>query len=241
MLVLLLACSGDDDDDDKVAPPRPEPGELQVGVGHVRMPVPLGIGTAGYGGFGVTADPTPFSKIYPGTTRIHQHPDFKAIAVSRGEGFELVFLRIDIVGVCPQPRRAAVLELEERTGRALDDALIIGATHTPSGPGRVAQGGGVYDLVTDEFFPEFYEGVVDAMADAVELALADLRPGRVGYTFASASDAHDDRRCEDGLDYTNDALPMIAVEQEGELRGLLLAYAIHGTVLGIDQLTLSAD
>lgn len=221
--------------------PAPEgPGALRVGVARVRMPVPVGIGTAGYGGF-TQSNATPFSELYPGTTGLFQHPDFEALAVSRGDGYTVVFLRSDTVGIFQQLRRAVVLEVEARTGQDLDDGLLIGATHTHSGPGRVIDGGGVYDLITDRFFPEFYAGVIDAMADAVELALADLKPGRLGLGRADTNEGHDDRRCEDGLDHENGALPIVALEQEGRVVGVLLSYAVHGTVLGLEDLTLSED
>lgn len=237
LVVWSMGCSGDPTPE----PPAPAPGPLRVGSARVRMPVPLGIGTVGYGGFTVSADPTPFAEIYPGTTRIHDHPDFRAFALSRGEGFELVFLRSDTVGVFQHLRRAVVLELKERLGRDLDQALVIGATHTHSGPGRVLDAGGPFELIADRFLPEFYDGMVDAMADTVEAALADLRPGRVGTGFAYTDDAHADRRCDDGVDHENGSLPIVAFEQEGELTAVMLAYAVHGTVLGIEDLTLSQD
>lgn len=236
ILLGLLACMRDPEPE-----PLPEPGPLLVGVARVRMPVPVGIGTAGYGGFGVDGGPSPFADIYPATEGIRQHPDFRAIALSRSPGFEVVLLRTDTIGIFQQLRRAVVLELQERLGRDLDHALVIGATHTHSGPGRVIDVGGPFDLITDRFLPEFYVGLVDAMADAVELALDDLKPGRIGLARGTAPDGINDRRCEDGLDHENPTLPIVAVEQEGELVALQLAYAIHGTVLSIDDLTLSQD
>ncbi len=241
-VLALLSCSGSDPSTDGPTPTEPPPpGALRVGVAQARMPVPVGIGTVGYGGFGVAAQPTPFSSIYPGTTRLHDHPDFRVVAISRGEEYTQIYLRSDTVGVFQQLRRALVLELEERRGGSFDDSLIIGATHTHSGPGRVIDGGGLFDLIADKFFPEFYENLIDAMADAVEAALDDLKPGRLGFSTSYTDDGHDDRRCEDGLDYENGTLPMVAVEQEGELVALMVAYAVHGTILGIDQLTLSQD
>ena len=67
--------------------------------------------------------------------------------------------------------------------------------------------------------------------------------GRAVWAPASpaASDGHNDRRCEDGLTYTNSTLPLVAVEREGQMVGLMMAYAVHGTVLGIDDWTLSQD
>ncbi|HHO53926.1 MAG TPA: hypothetical protein ENK18_24400 [Deltaproteobacteria bacterium] len=231
-----LSCQGDP----PIAPPEEPPGELQVGHARVRMPVPLGIGTVGYGGFGV-GNTTPFSEIYPGTERIHNHPDLRVVVVSRGPGHELVFIRSDTIGVFQQLRRELVLELRQRMGRDLDDALILAATHTHSGPGRIVDAGGPFDLIADRFFPEFYDRTIDALADAVQAAYDDLTPGRVGISLAYTDEGHNDRRCEDGMDHENGTLPVIAIEQQGELSALMLAYAVHGTVMGIEDLTLSQD
>ena len=233
LFLALAACHHED--------PPAQPGPVMVGAAEVRMPVPVGIGTAGYGAIGQTAEPSPFADRFPATTRVHGHPTFQATVISRGPGFEVAFLRTDTVGIFQQFREAVVLELDRRMGRDMDDALVIGATHTHSGPGRVIDGGGLFDLIADTFFPEFYDGMVMAMADAVEQAYADLKPGRVGYGVTTVHDAHNDRRCEDGLDYENGSMPFIAVEQDGVLRAIVLAYAAHGTILGMEDLTLSAD
>jgi neutral ceramidase len=221
--------------------PEPELGPLQAGTATVRMPVPLGIGTMGYNGlFGTPSSPTPYADRYPGTTRMHGHPTFTAVALSRGEGAELIFLRSDTIAVVQQLRDAVVAELETRTGRNYDDALIISATHTHAGPGRFIQGG-LYDLIADTFVPAFFAGLVDAMADAVEGALTDLSPAEFGMSLIDAPDAHSDRRCEDGVDYTNDQLGLMVVRKDGALDAVLINYAIHGTILGIGDFTLSQD
>jgi len=205
------------------------------------MPLPVGIGTVGYGGFGLGGEPSPFAELYPATTRLHSHPNFKAMVLSRGDDFEVVWLRTDTVGIFQQMREAILIELEDRLGKNLDDSLIIGATHTHSGPGRVIDAGGPFDLIADRFFPEYYLQMVDAMADVVEDAYADLQPGRVGIATIDVPEAVSDRRCEDGLDYVNASAPMIVAEQNGELASLLLTVPIHGTVLSITHRTLSTD
>jgi neutral ceramidase len=239
----LLSCSKDKDGSSVPAEDPSEPGELRVGKAQMRMPVPLGIGTVGYGGFteGGQYPPSPFAEKYPATTRIHNHPDFRAIAISRGEGFEVVFLRIDTVGVFQQLRRGVLLEVEDRTGIDLQDALIIGATHTHSGPGRVIDAEGPFELIADTFFPEFYDRMVDGMADVVVAAMDDLKPGRVGYTIADSTDGIADRRCEDGQIYENGTLPILAIEQEGQLSAVMLAYPPHGTLLALSDLSISQD
>lgn len=214
---------------------------LQAGIAEVRMPAPVGIGTVGYFGVTVSAEPSPFAKRYPATTRVHGHPAFRAVALSRGPGHEVVFLRGDMVGVFQQFRRAVVLAAEERLGRPIDDALVFGATHTHAGPGRILDGGGVFDLIADSFFAEFYERMVDAAATAVVDAFADLQPARLGHTWVRCGPGHADRRCEDGRDYTNDDLPIIAVERSGRIDAVVFAYAVHSNALGIEALTLSRD
>ena len=71
------------------------------------------------------------------------------------------------------------------------------------------------------FFPESYERIVSSAADTVMAAYEDLAPARVGYVMGSCADAHKDRRCEDGRDYTNDTMPILAVERDGGGRFLL--------------------
>lgn len=241
LLAALLACKADPVDSGDSGAPAAQPGELLAGVATAPIPAPLGIGTAGFGPFDAPDSVTPFAEIYPGTTRLHGHPEIKVVALSRGPGFEVIFVRVDAVGFFQQLRRAVVLELQERTGRDLDDALVFGATHTHSGPGRVIDGGGLFDIIADAFFPEFYDRFVQQLADTIQAALEDLQPARLGTAITTCDEAHSDRRCEDGLDYTIGDLPLIAVERQGQLDALVMAYAVHGTVLNIDELTLSQD
>lgn len=247
VLSLLAACnSGGKGDpvDDTV--PAAEPGEFVAGFARARIPAPLGIGTAGFGPFGAPSSESPFSDIYPGTQAIFGHPEIKVMVLSRGEGFEAVFIRIDAVGMFAQFRTEIVREVSERLGRDMDDAILIGATHTHSGPGRVLNsgaGGGssFFDIVVDKFFPEFYERFVDQIADTVDAAYADARAARLGTTLGSCSAGHNDRRCDDGETYENPTMPLLAIERDGSVDGVLIAYPVHGTVLGIDQLHLSQD
>jgi hypothetical protein len=236
-LILLASCGEPTDD----TAPQAQPGPLMAGFSKARIPAPVGIGTAGYGLPDADSE-SPYAEIYPATTTVHGHPSIKVTVLSRGEGHELVFINWDAVGVFQQLRIALVYELEERLGRDLDDAIVWGATHTHAGPGRVVDAGGPFDLIADRFFPEFYDRLLDTLADQVEAAYADLQPARLGHTFAQAPDSTGDRRCEDGgEDYVNAEIPVIAVERDGRIDGLLMAYAIHGTVLSADALTLSGD
>lgn len=247
LVLTLAACKADPgtdvdtDTDEAVAPP----GELQAGVARRRVPAPVGIGTAGNGPFGAPSSDSPFADIYPATQRLFGHPEMKAVAISRGPGHEVVFVRVDAVGVFSQLRTAIVHEVSARVGRDMDDAIVIGATHTHSGPGRIVNTGqptgGFFDIIADKFFPEYYERFVHAAADVIVEAIEDLAPARLGSASAVCADAHNDRRCEDGEDYQNGALPMLAVEREGQIDALVMSYAIHGTVLGIDDLYLSQD
>lgn len=220
----------------------PPPGPLQAGYAELRIPAPVGMGTVGYGPDGDIDSESPYSSIYPSTRHVHGHPELKAAVISRGDAHEIIFVRFDAVGVFQQFRRAVVLAYEARTGRDIDDALVMGATHTHAGPGRIIDGGAIFDIIADRFFPDFYERFVDATVDVIEAAYADLQPASIATTIATCTDAHQDRRCEDGgPDYTNSDIPLIAVERGGEVSVVIGAYAIHGTVLSLRDLTLSQD
>lgn len=243
------ARSPDAGTDADIRPPRtheelPAAGPLVAGIAEARIPAPLGIGTMGFGAIGVDPNPSPFAEMYPGTTRAHGTLTARAVALSRGPAFELVLVRLDTVGVFQQLREAVLDELEERIGRRLDDALVLAGNHTHSGPGRMLMADGALQLLADSFFPEFYDGVIDAIADVVEAALADAAPAELGHVVAQTSEAHSDRRCEnDPLPQLQESpdMPIVAVRREGRLDAIVASYGYHGTILGIDEHTLSGD
>ena len=263
-LLLLIACDGPTTEPGEDAgpaptdagvdagrepPPRvpeelPDPEALTAGIAEVRIPAPVGIGTMGFGAFGEDPNPTPFSDQFPGTVRQQGDLTFKAVAISRGDAFEVVFVRMDTVGVFQQLREAVLDELEDRIGRRLDDSLILAGNHTHSGPGRMLMTTGALVALGDKFFPEFYDGIIDALADVVEQALDDRAPAELGTAVPATSDAHDDRRCEnDSLDQIQESgdMPVIAIRRAGQLDAVIASYAYHGTILGIGDLTLSGD
>lgn len=230
-------------------PPRtreeiPSPGSLVVGIAEARIPAPLGIGTMGFGAIGVDINPTPFADRFPGTTRMQGELSFRAVALSRGPAHELILVRLDTVGIFQQLREAVLDELETRLSRRLDDALVLAGNHTHSGPGRLLMTTGALTALGDTFFPEFYDGVVLALADVIERAIADQRPAELGIAMGGTSAAHSDRRCEnDSLPQPQEVpdMPLIAVRRDGTIDALIASYAYHGTVLGIDERTLSGD
>ena len=241
-LVPILSCTGtpvaDDPVDTDVA--LPDPGPVEVGYARARIPAPVGIGTVGFGFVGGGSSSSPFAALYPATRFIHGHPEMKVVVISRGEPYDVIFVRLDTVGVFQQIRRELVLRVKEATGRDIDDSLVIGGTHTHSGPGRVVDGGGMFDLIADQFFPEFYDNLLTALTDTIVAAIDDLKPARIGYTLTSNNIAINDRRCEDG-DHVNGAIPLIVTERDDAVNVVVSSYPIHGTQLGIDELHLSQD
>jgi hypothetical protein len=242
-LLALAACDGDKPvPADTATEPAPVPGDLQAGFARVAIPAPVGMGTVGYGPMGGPDTESRYTEIYPATQSIHGVPEVKVAVLSRGDAFEVIFARFDAVGVFQQFRRAVVLRVMERSGRDIDRALVMGGTHTHGGSGRIVDGGAIFDIIADSFFPEYYDVFVNSVVDVILAAYDDLAPARIGVGEGYCADGHDDRRCEDGApDYENGYLPLLGVERDGELEVLITAYAVHGTVLSLDDLTLSQD
>jgi neutral ceramidase len=235
------SASGDDDDSAEQLPP---PGPFMAGTATVEIPAPLGSPTIGFGQIGADPSPTPFADIIPGTTRQHGALTLRAVALSRGDDYEAIFLVGDLLYMGTQARSGILIELENRLGRDLDDALILGGNHTHGGPGRFVDKTGPFELGFDRFMPEMLVRLQNAAADVVEQALADLAPAEVGYVMASTDEAHNDRRCANDhlpLLQENPSLPTIAVQRDGQIDALIMSYAYHGTILDADTLTLSGD
>lgn len=241
----VAACSSHETNETPYVPePLPNPESFRAGVARLKMPVPLGIGTMGFGGIGKEPSITPFADSYPGTTRQHMALDCRAVALTRGPKYTLVLVKCDTVGIFQHLREAVLDAVEARIGQDLDDALVLAGNHTHSGPGRLIMPRGIYEMLSDSFFPEFYDRMVDSLADLVVRSMQDLAPAEIGSVLVQAADAHIDRRCEnDMLDQIQqrDDLPIVAVRRNGGVEAVVASYAYHGTILDIDELTLSGD
>ena len=239
---IVGGCSSSSEPENTYNPePIPDPTEFKAGVASKKMLVPVGMCTTGYNGLGGVKSKTPFSNMFPGTTREHDALMLRAVALSRGKGHRVLIVKFDAVGIFQMLRTAVVEELKKRTGEDFSDGLILAANHTHSGPGRVLFSDGTFQIITDTFDPAFYDRFVQSFADVAEAAWKDLRPAKLGTSLAQTHDAHSDRRCENDalpLMQENPDIPLIAVQRDGKLDAVIMSYGYHGTMLGRADLTL---
>ena len=226
-------------------PPNPDleppaPAAWRVGTAIRRMRVPLGIGTTGFGLTQADAYTTPFQQAYPGTQRIHMHPDFRVAVFEAGDGNRLYIVRLDTIGVTANIRRALVTRLEARYGPGIDDQLIVAASHTHSGPGRVIDKP-LWRLIADPFFPEYFDRVVDDLEATIVEAVEALEPAQVGYAVAQTTDVHSDRRCANPEERDPDFPVLKVADMAGETRALILFHTVHSTAVSMDEYSLSQD
>lgn len=218
-----------------------EPGAFQAGFASRRIPAPLGIGTGGFNGIGSGGPDSPYAQFFPATNRLFGHPSIKATVLSRGEGFEAILVRLDTVGVFSEIRLDLAARLQAELGRDVSDELLLMATHTHAGPGRLSDRGGIFGVLVDVFFPAYYERFMDALVQTVLEAYDDLAPAELGSGMGSSRMPHSDRRCEDGETYTNDDVPILAVRRDGMVDGLLFGFAVHPVIFGLQTYHLSQD
>jgi hypothetical protein len=239
------ACSSDTSEEEPYKPdPLPPAEAFQAGVAELKMPVPVGIGTMGFGGIGQEPSITPFADQYPGTTKQQMALNCRAVALSRGPSYRTVLVKCDTVGIFQHLREAVLDAVQARIGEDLDNGLVLAGNHTHSGPGRLVPLGGIYEMLSDTFFSEFYDRLVASLADLVVRAIDDLTPAELGSVMAYSADGHNDRRCEnDPLDQIQkrDDLPIVAIKRNGIIDAVVMSYAYHGTILDIGDLTLSGD
>ncbi|MFT7621486.1 MAG: neutral ceramidase, partial [Myxococcota bacterium] len=227
-------------DTDQPGPDPNEPGPLRVGVGRARIPAPVGIGTAGFSPFvpddGVESR---YSEEFPATVGIYTHPTFHVVAVE-GPVQTIVFLRADTMGISMEIRNAIIARVVELGGPDLAQGLLIGATHTHSGPGRLVDHL-LIEAGFDTFHPPFFRRLVDVAAKTIIEALDDLEPARFGYTMANTDAIHQDRRCE-SPDILDGTLPVLRFDRaDGTVKALVMSYSVHGTMINIDSRRLSRD
>ena len=220
-------------------PDLTEPVPLRAGFASFQVPVPLGIPISGFGPSNA-CKLGPYAKNYPANDIEYTAPTWKVAAIEGGQG-RLVFLKGDLVGIDSYTRQDVILRLKERTGQDFSDTLIFGATHTHSGPARMSKNA-MFQFVQDQFFPEHYERVVESIVSAVLQAFHDLEPVKMTYGVADGKGISNDRRCEDPV-YEEEGIQVMAFRRltDDSVKGMVTIFAVHGTVIGNDNCTLSQD
>ena len=219
--------------------PIPEihtPVPFAFGTAKALLPVPLGINTAGFGG--QSGEKSRFTVTQPATKAVYMPPDIRVIFMEGGYA-RLVIARLDTVAITSAFREEVLRKLFELTGHDFGDELVLSATHTHSGPGRMAQG--FFEFLADQFFPELFDNVTGAVANAVIEAYLNMERGTVGHVVAKDDLLHKDRRCENPP-FSIPDMPILAFKSnDGVVRALIVNYSIHGTVIPWTEHYLSKD
>ena len=235
--------------------PQPFPAALvdgpwEAGVADGPLFAPLGLSM---GGYGFRVGPLSGRNRHLGASQgRYQTLVVKAVALSNGHGL-VVLTKVPLIFVTDLLRQRVVTSLGERTGLDFNDALVLSATHTHSGPARfwaMPDGVGVFGL--DDFDPAVLDGLAESIADVVEDAYRRLAPARFGadelWQYDPLHEVNRDRRSHNDNLYTDLANPNVYVQdgvykskdqhlwvariedERGRPLAALVRLGIHGTV-----------
>ena len=209
---------------------------IYAGYAERSLGFPLGVATVGYfsapGGFN-----NPFAP--SGTDTEHSHLSARALLLRQGKQ-SLVMLRLDIIAMWQDFVVDVKRELRSRGRGDLADGLIIGATHSHSSGGKIISHP-ILRLLAGQFSPALYHRILDNLVEVVLEADQNVSPAQVGYDTIQVSSLHSDRRCENG-DLIDHSMGLLKVNDDnGELKAVLVNYAMHGTVFESDAFLLSSD
>ncbi|RME70110.1 MAG: hypothetical protein D6776_12145 [Planctomycetota bacterium] len=226
---LLLTAMG-------MAPALASPGEtgLEVGFGRVSLVTEIpGVTLGGYGGRGLVP-----------AQGVHDPTYVKAMVI-RTPQRAVALVTYDLIGV-----QRTILEAIRRRGlparvRLTADDLLLCASHTHAGYGSLAQrtGGllldGLFFVTCGPFRRAFFDEVVERTIAAITAAWDDLAPARIG-VGSGRFEGLSHNRGRHG-DVTDPEIGLIKVtDPRGRVRGLVVNFTAHPTILGADNLLLSA-
>ena len=224
VLALPLAARGGE-----AAAPR-----LEIGFGRACLDTEQkGVSLAGYGGRGLLPH-----------RGVHD-PIYVKVMVVRTPEKAVALVTADLIGV----QRTMLEALAERgfpEHVELDPAdVVLCASHTHAGYGSLAQATGAPALdillfaTCGNFRPAFFDEVVGKVRGAIVEAWDDLAPARIGIDSREVPGLARNRGKSGGV--TDPEIGVIKVtDPRGKLRGLVVNFTAHPTILGADNLLASA-
>ncbi|MAE71207.1 MAG: hypothetical protein CME06_12170 [Gemmatimonadetes bacterium] len=220
--------------------------ELQVGIGVRDISPPKGCPLAGYGDrlkpvpflYQPFADPAYYSKLYKPNRGVRDPLFAKALVIDNGSR-RVCLVGLDSVGLTQLIFEDVVARVRHL---GLDrDALILGGSHTHGGSGDAADYMLWWFATADIFDERIYDPMVDRVVQAIEAAVADLSPARLG--VASDDDTRAlTRNRREGDTIVDPEIAVLRIDHpDGSPRAVVWNFAAHGTMVGSDNMRVTAD
>lgn len=168
---------------------------------------------------------------------VHDSLFVKTVAIRVNEQV-LVLIGSDILIVPPDVSKGVSAVVSEKLGIKRDQ-LIFSATHTHSGVGAWSEGF-VGKQFAGEANPLVESWLVQQYSKAIEQAVADLRPGKIGTGSFHAPALISNRLVGEKGQKNSEFTYMLAEQDSGSL-ALLGSFDAHSTTLGGKNMLFSAD
>ena len=163
-------------------------------------------------------------------------PLFAHALVIESHGRAAAFVSVDVLGLDAAFVQRVRNMIKSRTGLG-QDAVMVSATHTHSAPVTVSTFFNPGEMLDQVYMDRLASAIDDSVAGAWETRTQ----ARVGVGSGRVSGIGRNRRTADHLPVDDEVGIIKVLSPDGRPRGVLINYACHPTVLGPDNLLMTAD
>ena len=161
---------------------------------------------------------------------------FSRAFVLESSGRTAAIVSLDVLAVSAEFVEQVRSRIESRTG-IKKGAIMIAATHTHAGPVTIR----TFFNPDESLDPDYMSSLADAIENSVTAAWENRFEARVGIGSGYVDGIGVNRRTEDKKPI-DDEIGIIKVEDKaGAVKGVLINYSCHPTVLGSDNLLATGD
>lgn len=162
---------------------------------------------------------------------VHDPIQARALAIGTSERPQelLVLVIVDTIGMGDKVTRA-IQQSAGRVANVSPDAVLVGSTHTHSGPDLQGLWGGVS--------PGYLTRLIAETAATVRDAVSALRPADVRVGSALVPAEHRNRR---GWGFADDRFTVLQAHADGETVATLVNYSSHPVLIGVHNRLLASD
>jgi hypothetical protein len=166
---------------------------------------------------------------------VHDPIYARALVLDNGQ-MRVAICNMDLVITTIQLRKA----IWERLVEVELDALLLFATHNHSGVGGYVDNFLAELVAMGPYDENTFRNLADGVSQAVMEASVNLRPATIGWTRTAAPDLCTNRRARGGR-VDPDIGVLRVMGQDGEPIAILVNFAAHPTILGPENMLISAD